>query len=171
MPRKTHQVEVRLLSEYLEEYYSKTHILVNQPLGLIDKNLMAEQGYEKAINMMRPLRPRVDAIILLPRYLVLVEAKVWSVVNGLAKLPLYKSLVPVTPELKEYQNRETLMYLVVAWSNPNLEIMARESGVEVKVFNPPWIQEVVNRMHNYWTAEYQTQRQEKLAMREYFGVE
>lgn len=171
MVRKSQQVEVRLLSEYLVQEYSKFPTITNQPLGIVSAALMADQGYEKAIGMMRPLRPKIDAIVILPRYLLLIEAKVWSVVNGLAKLPLYKALVPVTPELKQYMPREVIMQLVVAWSSPNLEVMASAMDVDVKVFSPDWIQEVVNRMHLYWTAEYQANRQQKLQMREYFGVD
>jgi hypothetical protein len=120
---------------------------------------------------MRPYRPEVDAAVALPRYLVLVEAKVWNLVNGLAKLPLYKSLVPTTPELQRYMPREILMELVVGWSNPNLERMARDSGVSVVIFSPPWLKEIVDKLHDYWTAPHRAEREQKLAMREYFGVE
>jgi hypothetical protein len=113
----------------------------------------------------------VDAVVVLPRFLLLIEAKVWNIVNGLAKLPLYKSLVPVTPELKQYMPREVIMQLVVGWTNPNLERMARDVGVEVRVFCPDWLKEVVDRMNMYWTREYRAEREKKQAMRRYFGVD
>lgn len=171
MARKTRQVETRMLSEYLLNQYGKFSFIMDIPLGKVDEGLMASQGYQQAINMSRPFRPRADAIVILPRYLVLVEAKVWSAVNGLAKLPLYKSLVPFTPELKQYLPREVLMELVVGSTPANLEIMAREQNVKLVVFTPDWLKEVVDSMNKYWTPEYQRQRQEKLALREYFGVE
>ena len=92
-------------------------------------------------------------------------------VNGLAKLPLYKSLAPLTPELKAYKGLEILMELVVAWTNPNLEVMARDAGVRIKLYNPPWLQEVTDRMHNYWTPEYRAERARRLEMRTTLGVE
>lgn len=171
MARKTRQVETRMVSEYLAKEYSKFEYIISQPLGVVSEELQAELGYTKAINTVRPFRPSADAIVILPRYLVLVEAKVWSVVNGLAKLPLYKSLVPLTPELKQYMPREVLMELVVGWTNPNLEIMARGAGVTLKLYTPQWLVEVVEDMHKYWTAEYRQNREQKLRMREYFGVD
>lgn len=171
MARKTRQVESRLIAEYLKEKYSAFPFIVNQPLGTISETLMAAEGYSRALRISRPFRPEVDAVVLLPRHLLLVEAKVWNVVNGLAKLPLYKSLVPLTPELKEYQDKGIIMQLVVGWSNTNLEVMARDQNVSVVLYCPDWLVEVVEGMHKYWTAEYQQQRQQKLALREYFGLE
>ncbi len=109
MARKSQQVEIRMVSEYLISAYAKFPSIMDVPLGKVDETLMAEQGYKRATGLMRPYRPAVDAVVILPRYLVLIEAKVWNVVNGLAKLPLYKSLVPFTPELKQYSGKEVLM--------------------------------------------------------------
>ena len=171
MARKSRQVETRLIAEYLKEHYSEfTHVL-NQPLGSVSEELMRQEGYQRALGMSRPFRPVADAMVILPRYLLLVEAKVWNVVNGLAKLPLYKSLVPFTPELQQYHPREVIMRLVVGWSSLNLEIMARSVDVELVVYCPDWLTEVIDGMHKYWTREYREEREKKLKMREFFGVE
>ena len=171
MARKSRQVEVRMISEYLKENYSGFSFTLNVPLGSVSERLMAKEGYQRALGLSRPFRPMADAVVILPNYLLLVEAKVWNVVNGLAKLPLYKSLVPVTPELKQYGHRGVIMQLVVGWTNPNLERMAREVGVAIKVYCPPWLEEVVESMHKYWTREYRDQREKRLQMREFFGVD
>jgi hypothetical protein len=160
-----------MVSEYLLKEYSKFPSMTGVPLGRVDEKLMTDVGYAKAIGIMRPFRPEADALVILPRYLVLIEAKVWSVIDGLAKLPLYKSLVQFTPELKQYMPREILMELVVGWTNPNLEIMARDAGVTVKVYAPDWLKVRVDELHKYWTKEYQEKRQQRNALREYFGVE
>ncbi len=171
MARKTRQVETRMVAEYLISQYGKFPTKQAVPLGKVDENLMASEGYQKAILMSRPYRPEVDAIVVLPRYLVLVEAKVWNVVNGLAKLPLYKSLVPFTPELQQYKDKEVLMELVVGLTNDNLAIMARDLGVTVRVYCPDWLNEVVQGMSNYWTKEATLARQNKQQMRELLGLE
>lgn len=171
MPRKTQQVETRLIAEYLKQTYAKFPYIIKQPLGKVSPELMAAVGFNGALRLSRPSRPEVDAVVILPKYLVLVEAKVWSVVNGLAKLPLYKSLVPYTPDLKQYMPRELIMELVVGWTNDNLEIMARDAGVRVVVFHPPWIEEVTERMHKYWTSDYRVEREAKLRQREALGLE
>ncbi len=171
MARRNRQVEGRMVSEYLLKFYANFPRITMVPLGAIDDQLSAQVGYQKAINMSRPFRPEVDAIVILPRHLLLIESKVFKVIDGLAKLPLYAALVPTTPELRQYMPRELIMQLVVGWTNPNLESMAKTAGVQVVVYAPPWLDEEVQRMHHYWTAEYQTERQKKLEMRQYFGVE
>lgn len=171
MARKTQQVETRLVSEYLKNQYGNFPFIEKQPLGRIGDELLTSLGYQKAIAISRPMRPEVDAIVLHPKWLILIEAKVWHVVDGMAKLPLYKSLVPFTPELKEYATRDIIMELVVPWTNPNLEIMARDAGITVKVYCPPWIDEVVARVQNYSTREYRLAREDKLRNRELLGLE
>lgn len=171
MARKTQQVETRLVAEYLKKEYPKFTSIMAQPVGVVSQELMAEVGYSKAIRMSRPNRPEVDAIVILPRYLVLIEAKVWHIVDGMAKLPLYKSLIEFTPELKEYVGREVVMELVVPWTNPNLEIMCRSADIRLRVFTPAWMTEVVNRVTNYSTREYRLQREERLRNRELLGLE
>ena len=171
MTRKTAQVETRLLSEYLLATYSKYSYIISVPLGKLDETLLKTLGYKQAMGLSRPYRPSVDAVVILPNYLIIIEAKVWNILNGLGKLPMYKSLVPFTPELQQYMPREVIMELVVAWTNANLEIMAREAGVTVRVFCPDWMQEVVNKMHNYWTKEYRESRERKLEARRLLGVE
>lgn len=171
MARKTRQVETRMTAEYLLQEFSQFPHMSAVPLGVVSEALMTTEGYEKAIRMSRPYRPEADAIVILPRHLLLIECKVWRIIDGLHKLPGYKSLIPVTPELQQYMPREIIMRLVVGWTNTNLEIMARAAGVEVKLYAPPWLAEVVEGMHKYWTPEYQAARSAKIAAREYFGVE
>lgn len=171
MARKSRQVETRMISEYLKENYAGFTFILNIPLGSVSEDLQRKEGYKRALGLSRPFRPIADAVVILPNYLLLVEAKVWNVVNGLAKLPLYKTLVPITPELMEYRPRGVIMQLVVGWTNPNLELMARAADVELKVYRPLWLEEVVESMHRYWTREYRDQREKRLAMREFFGVE
>lgn len=171
MVRKNRQTEVRMVAEYVaSEYKAFTHMLA-VPLGRLPADVVKDVGYTRAIAFMRPYRLEVDAIVVLPRYLVLIEAKVFKTIDGLAKLPLYKSLVPFTPELQQYKDREVLMELVVGWTNPNLEIMARDAGVRLRVYAPDWLAQVVQDYHHYWTKEYRDARNQKLELRQYYGLE
>ncbi len=171
MVRKTQQVETRLVAEYLKERYSQFPHMSAVPLGLFSEELLKTEGYVKGLRMQRPNRPEVDAIVLLPRYFVLIEAKVWHIVDGMAKLPLYRSLIPFTPELKQYQPRETILELVVPWTNPNLEIMCRDANIRLVVYKPDWINDVVNRVQLQGTRDYRLAREEKLRNRELLGLE
>jgi len=160
-----------MISEYLKENYDGFQFILNVPLGSVSEELMRQEGYKRAVGISRPFRPIADAVVILPNYLLLVEAKVWNVVNGLAKLPLYKALIPVTPELAQYKPRGVLMQLVVGWTNPNLETMAMAAGVAIKLYSPPWLEEVAESMHKFWIREYRDQREKRLQMREFYGVD
>ena len=169
--RKTRQVEAKMVAEYLKENYSEYSHTTNVALGKVPEELMSKEGYKRAIGMWRPYRPFVDAMVIMPGALILIEAKVKSVIDGCAKLPLYKSLVPFTPELKAYWKLPIIMELVAAETNPNLEIMAREQGVRIKVYCPAWLQEIIDSWNVYWTKEHREQREEKLKLREFYGIE
>lgn len=170
MARKTKQIETKMIADYLLTNYAEFPYILNVPLGTLNQELEREVGYTKAQKMLRPYRPAVDGIVVLPRYILLVEAKVWNVINGLSKLPFYKSLVPITPELQQYMPRDVIMQLVVGWSNPNLERMAHDADIQLKIFCPDYVKQAVDDMHKYWTSEYRRVREERLKMREYFGI-
>lgn len=169
--RKTERVETRMISEYVVQTYGKYPHMFGVPLGRVSEELMKTAGYQAAIKMSRPYRPEADAIVVLPGALLIIEAKVWNIINGLAKLPLYKSLVPFTPELAQYKTLGVTMELVVGWSNANVDIQARDMNVKVSIFCPDWLQAKVDSMHNYWTAEYRQQRDQKLKLREFYGID
>jgi len=171
MARKTQQVETKLVSEYVKNQYGQFPHITKQPLGLPSPELLVTEGYEKGLRMQRPLRFEVDAIVMHPKWLILIEGKVWHIKNGVGDLIAYRSLVPFTPELKQYLNREVLLELVVPWTNPNLEIMCRDNGIRLQVYHPEWINEVANRVQLYGTRDYRTAREAKLRDRELLGLE
>lgn len=171
MVRKSRHVETRLVAEYLKATYSGFTYITGQPLGLVSQQLLVEEGFAKGLRMQRPNRPEVDAVVLHPKLLILIEAKVREILNGLAKLPFYMSLVPFTPELKEYAHLPILMELVAPLAGPNHEIMASEAGIRIVKFRPAWIDEYVAEYQHYWTREYRLAREEKLRNRELLGLE
>ena len=171
MAKKNQQVETRLIAEYVKERYSQFPFTLKQPLGSINEDLARDMGFEKALRLSRPTRPEADAVVFRPKQLILIEAKVWHIIDGLAKLPLYRSLIPVTPELAHVKDQEILMEIVVPWTNPNLETMAASVGAKVVLYKPLWIDEVVENVQRYTTREYREAREEKNRMRELLGLD
>ena len=113
----------------------------------------------------------MDAVAVENGRLVLIEAKVFKIVDGLSKLPTYKTLVPSTPELSPYHGLPIIMRLVAPWTSETMEVMAKGLGVEIVVFNPDWIRDYVQQYHNYWQREYREAREEKMRLRRALGVE
>ena len=75
MARKSRQVEVRMISEYLKENYDGFTYTLNVPLGSVSEDLMREEGYKRALGLSRPFRPIADAVVVLPHYPLL--AMIW----------------------------------------------------------------------------------------------
>lgn len=171
MGEKIRNPETRLVAEYLAEVVYPNWYRQRQPLGPALPGLVEEMGEARALAMSRPWRMEVDGVSVENGRLVLIEAKVFKIVDGMAKLPLYKSLVPSTPELAEHRGLPIVMRLVAPWTSESMEVMAQAAGVEVVVFSPAWIRDYVQQYHNYWTSEYRQAREEKIRLRKALGVE
>lgn len=171
MARKTKQVEIPYLASYILSHYAQFPVLYDQGLGAIPEEYLRKYGTAKGIALYDPTRLHVDAIVLLPRYFLLIEAKVWEVMLGLGKLPIYASLVSITPDLKQYQPREVLMELVVARTNENLETAARSVGIKVVKYLTPEVELALRERENYQLPEYRAKREQILKTRASLGLE
>lgn len=165
------QREGRLIAEYIADRFPRAQVFFGCPLGPVPEKLIATLGPRKALRMARGLRPEVDALVVQDHRLILVEAKIQRWIDGIAKLPLYKSLIPTTPELEQYQGYEVEMRLCFPWQAENVEEAAKGAGVVLDVFHQPWIDDYLTELGKYWSSEYRAQRAEKKHMREIFGLE
>jgi len=143
---------------------------MNVPVGPLPEGLAAAIG-ARAVGWARPFRPEVDAVIWPGGKLVLVEAKILSVIDGIAKLPVYGGLVPSTPELLPYAGLPRELVVVCPWDSEHVRAMAKTVGVGVEVFRPAWIEEYLESRMLYWTSEYRRTREAKRALRRELGVD
>jgi len=171
MPPKIRNPETRLVAEYLQRKVWPSWYRQRVPLGEALPGAVEEHGLAKALRISRPWRPEVDAVAVEDGRLVVIEAKLLKIVDGLAKLPLYASLVPLTPELREHHQLPIVKRLVAPWTSRTMEAMASSAGVEVVVYAPEWIADYMRDVQNYWTAEYRQAREERRRVREALGVE
>jgi len=155
------EIEPRWVSEYVAEVYGKFPARFRVPLGSIPSGLEETYGVGKARAVFRPWRPEVDAVVILPRYLVLIEGKIFKLMDGLSKLPVYKGLVPLTPELQEFKEREILMELLVVKPLPWVEEAASANGVKVVTWAPDWVIKIWEERDKYWTREHTLRREER----------
>ena len=165
------QRERRLVAEYIVDRFPRAHVIYGCPLGPVPEKLVATLGPRKALRMARGLRPEVDALVVLDHKLILVEAKMQRWVDGIAKLPVYRSLIPTTPELQQYKEHEVEMRLCFPWESENVREAARQAGVVLDVFHQPWIDDYLAELGKYWSNEYIAARAEKKRMRGIFNLE
>ena len=169
--RKTKERETRLVAEYLAEKVFPHWYRQRQPLGPPLPGTREELGLDKALRVSRPWRPEVDAVAVEDGRLVLIEGKVFKYVDGMAKLPLYKSLVATTPELANHREKPVVMRLLMPWRSETVDLMVQAAGIELEVFSPPWIRDYVEDYQQYWTKEYREAREERQRLRAAFGLE
>ncbi len=153
--------EARLVAEYVAATFPLDRgwtIRQRVPLGPATEQATAAFGPVKGLRASRPYRPEVDAVAHRPTEVVMVEGKIFKVIDGLAKLPIYKDLWPSTPEAREMKNWPVEMRLVAPRTAPWFEEAARAKNITVVVYRPDWVDEYELEYQKYWTKEYRESR-------------
>ena len=164
-------IEPRWVSWYLKEYYPEAEVRIRCPLGPIPIELTELYGPAKAAKVYRPSRPEVDALVVLPGALLLIEAKMMKYMDGLSKLPVYAALVPQTPELTVFRNKPILMHLLLPVEIPWVIAAAPAMGVEVKIAAPDWVVQEWGNRDRHWTPEARIKRVERKRLLTRLGFE
>jgi len=154
-------IEPRWVSEYVVMTYPPHIHRFGVPLGPIPDELTKAVGTAKAIRQYRPWRPEADALVIMPKRMVLLEGKVFKYMDGLSKLPFYKSLIPRTPELQEYLDREVQMVLLLPVEIDWVRIAALDHGVDVVVWCPDWLRPIWEERDKYWSKENMFMREKR----------
>lgn len=162
MPRQ--DVEKRLTAEWMKDHYPDGGYWVNFPLGALPPELAGTGASYSS-------RRKVDALAVTAAELRLIEFKVWKPLDGVDKLPVYKALVPLTPELAGYRDRTVVMVLVTPRPTPPLLESAKAMGIVVEVVSGGWIDEAVQHIDWLWSAEGRAAMKERSELRKWLGLE
>ena len=156
------EIEPRWVSEYIKEFYAKNEVHLRCPLGSIPDELKELYGPAKAARVHRPWRPEVDALVVLPGAIMLIEAKIQKYMNGLSKLPVYKAALMRTPEfMPMLEGRHVLLQLLLPYPIPWIMELAGEMGVQVIDWVPDWVADIWEDRDKYWTPDYQMKRADR----------
>ena len=155
------ELEPRWVSEYMAKTYPHAEVRMRVPLGGIPKETQAAYGLMKGLRVYRPWRPEVDGIAILPGALELVEAKIFKYMDGLSKLPVYKSLIPSTPELAHVQHLKVEMILLIPAAITWVQQSGYEQGIKVVVWAPDYILQAWHERDKYWTKDAVTAREDR----------
>ena len=167
-PRR--ELEPKWVSEYMAATYPKAEVRFRVPLGSIPKETQKDYGLMKGLRVYRPWRPECDAAARWTNKTILVEAKIFKYMDGLAKLPVYKSLLPTTPELVHWPT-DVIMELLIPVDIPWVKSAASNLGVKVvSNFVPEYIKQVWEERDKYWTKEAMEQREERKRKLQELGI-
>lgn len=171
LPQGVGRPESRLISEYVAQKFPGQRHALSFPLGPEVAMSATQLTQRQRLRISRPWRPEVDALVWMDGVLLLIEAKVAEYMTGLGKLPLYKAIIPQTPELAEWRGWEVRMRLVVPRARAWVNVMADAIGAEIDTFEPPWMVDYYNYRDQYWTSDYRSKRQSILDARAQAGLE
>jgi hypothetical protein len=139
MPRDWTPREMRLVAEWAVRTYPAAVLRFRVDVGDL-RTAMDATGLSPAeLRRLGRSRRWVDAMIVEPAAVHLVEAKINLVPGALEQLELYRRLFPKTPELAHLRDRRLELHVVYAVEDPVLVALARERGVRVHLFRPPWV--------------------------------
>jgi len=163
--RLRRELEPAWVSWYVARRWPKAIAKFRCPLGPIPEEIKAAYGETRGRKVYRPWRPEVDALVIEPGALWLVEAKIQKFMDGLSKLPVYKGLVPSTPELVEWKHLSILMVLLIPEKVDWVIAAGKEQHVQIVVEAPQFIKDAWADRDKYWTkeaTEAREKRKEKL---------
>lgn len=169
--RLRREVEPKWVSQYIAETWPNVKVQPRCPLGPIPKDVEKAYGAEKGARVFRPWRPEVDALVFAPKELILIEAKISKPMDGLSKLPVYKAMVPDTPELKEFSRLPVKMQLLLVQPLPWVIEAARRVGVEIVNYAPKWVVEIWEERDRYWGKKAIEERELRKKRMKAAGIE
>lgn len=139
MPRDWQPREMRLVSEWVIRQFPTAEVKFRVDLGDLKPALEATGLTAAELRRLGRSRRWVDAMVIEPRTVHLVEGKIRLVPGALEQLELYRMLFPKTPDFAHLRGRAVVLDVVYALEDPALVALARSRGVKVHIFRPPWV--------------------------------
>lgn len=163
--------ERRYIAEYMAQAFPFGNYVLNVPLGPIPEDVTAKYGLSAGARLIRPSRPRIDAVAWSKTYYYLIESKIREAKAALGDIKTYYSLALKTPDLPGYEGQEIVKQVVVPWALDWILVAAHDDNIRVEVFLPAWVEGYVRERQNYHTREYRIARDEKVRLRKVLGVD
>lgn len=133
--------ETRLLIEWVAQNYPgrewHSQLRVGSDPALVGVTFEDDGDRRLARNFCR----RVDAVIIEPAAVILVEACMYNATEKVGRLQEYLLLAPATPELLPYRGRPLVALLLTGQHDPVAEVLCRRLGFRYVHWEPPWIDE------------------------------
>jgi len=139
-PRKYRIVHERMLLEFLLKTYPPGSWRTNVRLGMPHPEIARIPLTPEEQRMLVITLPCADAVVLLPEEVVIIEALVRPEWWKILMLKVYGKLFPMTEEFREHWDKPIRLVLLTAIMNPFMQWIAREEGVEVRMYRPVWLE-------------------------------
>lgn len=133
--------ETRLLMDYLRDAYPQDRWFTNMRIGPIKTVLPLDDLTESERRLLGAGRRFVDAVVIRPHEIVVIEATMREQVESVGPLLEYLELTPQTPELQEFLPRPIRGELVSPIPDPRTEALCRKLGIRFVWHRVDWLDE------------------------------
>jgi len=134
------------LLEYLGYTYPPGSYQTNVPLGeaAVPAGMILTDAERRFIS--KPWQPYADAVVLLPREVVLIECKVRDDRGKLEQLLEYDYLFPRTVRYRDHWNKPRHLVLLTPKDQGEYTQFLKKYGVDVVIYAPNWILEYLGSL-------------------------
>jgi len=139
--RRSMPAETRLLSEWLAENYFGSEIRYHFRVGSTPRTPGVVLLDEAERNMARVANRWVDAIVVAPPRLIVIEATMYRAVDKVSQLQGYLLLLKSTPEWAQWAGLRVHPLLLTGQHDVVAEHLCKAGGIEYVVWEPPWMDE------------------------------
>lgn len=137
--KESQQRERRYVVEFVQGHYpERIQVFYNMRLGPGPVELRRRYPDEPESAFKSWLK-YADAVVVLARSLILVEAKIRRPIDAMGQLIHYKTLIAETPELAPWRDKPVELVLVTPREDMDLISTATGQGVNVMIYSPPWV--------------------------------
>jgi len=141
--RPRREWEAEYVAEYVSAEFPGEKVVYHCRLGTWPTPLTEVALSEEEQAMLRVRMRWADAVILLPKKILVVEGKLRAseFLKGLGELQLYVHLVPHTEEFLAWKGTPVVGRLLIPIADPVVEAIARQQGIETAVYKPKFWKE------------------------------
>lgn len=140
------QVERRMQSEYVAEYYKHLKTFINLRLGLPKSALYEEIPKDIDPRIFLVKNPRADVIVVAPTTIYLLEFCLEMNWSKIAQLLYYRRFIRETAELKEYSERILSCRLIYAIFEPAADRYAKDESIKTEQYIRPWMLPLIDKI-------------------------
>jgi hypothetical protein len=135
--------EERLLAEFVARHFPKDRLLTRVRLHTPSLSAEGVPLTPQEAKLLKNFSRWADALIVRPTDLILIEAEVLPSPGIVSTLQLYARLFKGDTEFADLHHLPLRLMLVWGFGDPVLGQLARDQGIEVRVFSPPWLAEAL----------------------------
>jgi len=135
--------EMRLVTEYIAKTYPKYTTITRARLGGIHPSLLPDELSAAEKRLLTVWRRWCDALIFLPKKVILLEAAILPTAGDISILKHYGYLFGHTPEYKDYWSFDLQLELLYAIEDPVVTKLAKVENIKTTQFFPDWLTEYI----------------------------